>query len=92
MATPNINRTAEQDASVEKPDTDDEEQNASEASRDALSALEQRGREDDLKLKALRIEIKAGIDAINRGDFAEIEEPEIEDYLERLAAPPRHTR
>lgn len=41
-----------------------EYQNASEALRDALRALEQRRREDELKLKALRMQIKAGIDAI----------------------------
>ena len=40
-------------------------------------ALEQRRREDDLKLKALRVQIKAGIDAIKRGDFAEIEEADL---------------
>jgi len=87
MPTRNISLTAEQDAFVEKLVNAGEYQNASEALRDALRALEQRRREDDLKLKALRIQIKAGIDAIKRGDFAEIEETDFEDYLERL--PPR---
>ncbi len=58
----------------------------------ALRALEQRRREDDLKLKALRIQIKAGIDAIKRGDFAKIEETDLEEYLERLTAPRQRGR
>ena len=89
MPTRNISLTAEQDAFVEKLVNAGEYQNASEALRDALRALEQRRREDDLKLKALRIQIKAGIDAIKRGDFAEIEEADLEDYLERLTTAPR---
>jgi hypothetical protein len=43
---------------------------------------------DDLKLTALRIQIKAGIDAIKRGDFAEIEAADLESYLDRLAKRP----
>ena len=78
MPTRNISLTAEQDAFVEKLVNAGEYQNASEALRDALRALEQRRREDDLKLKALRIQIKASIDAIKRGDFAEIEEADLE--------------
>ena len=92
MPTRNISLTAEQDAFVEKLVDAGEYQNASEALRDALRALEQRRREDDLKLKALRIQIKAGIDAIKRGDFAEIEEADLEDYLERLTAPRQRAR
>lgn len=89
MPTRNISLTSEQDAFVEKLVKAGEYQNASEALRDALRALEQRRREDDLKLKALRIQIKAGIDAIKRGDFAEIEEADLESYFERLTATPR---
>ena len=92
MPTRNISLTAEQDAFVEKLVNAGEYQNASEALRDALRALEQRRREDDLKLKALRVQIKAGIDAIKRGDFAEIEEADLEDYLEGLTAPRQRKR
>ena len=86
MPTRNISLTAEQDAFVDKLVNAGEYQNASEALRDALRALEQRRREDSLKLKALRIQIKAGIDAIKRGDFADVEGANLEDYLERLTA------
>ena len=88
MPTRNVSLTAEQDAFVERLVKAGEYQNASEALRDGLRALEQRRREDDLKLKALRMQIKAGSDAIKRGDFAEIEEADLEGYLERLTATP----
>lgn len=88
MPTRNISLTVEQDAFVEELVKAGEYQNASEAVRDALRALEQRRQEDELKLKALRIQIKAGIDAIKRGDFAEIEEADLGGYLERLTATP----
>ena len=88
MPTRNISLTAEQDAFVEKLVRAGEYQNASEALRDALRALEQRRREDELKLKALRMQIKAGIDAIKQGDFAEVEEGDLDGYLEGLKATP----
>jgi antitoxin ParD1/3/4 len=89
MPTRNISLTSEQDAFVEKLVKAGEYQNASEALRDALRALEQRRREDELRLEALRIQIKAGIVAIKRGEFADVDESDLEDYLERLKAVPR---
>ena len=88
MPTRNISLTAEQDAFVENLVEVGEYQNASEAVRDALRALQQRRREGALKLKALRMQIKAGADALKRGEFAEIDEADMEDYLERLTPPP----
>jgi antitoxin ParD1/3/4 len=61
-----------------------EYQNASEAIRDTLRALQQRRREDALKLKALRLQIKAGVDALERGEFLEVDEADLETYLEGL--------
>jgi antitoxin ParD1/3/4 len=46
--------TPEQDSFVERIVKSGEYQNASEAIRDALRALQQRRKEDALKLKALR--------------------------------------
>ena len=89
MPTRNISLTDEQDAYVERLVQAGEYQNASEAVRDALRALAQRRREHDLKVKALRMQIKAGVDAIKRGDFAEIEESDLDDYLEQLKVVPR---
>jgi antitoxin ParD1/3/4 len=87
MPTRNISLTDEQDAFVEKVVEAGEYQNASEAVRDALRALQQRRREDALKLKALRIQIKAGVDALERGDFVEVDDAELDEYLEGLATP-----
>ena len=89
MPTRNISLTEEQDAYVAKLVQAGEYQNASEAVRDALRALAQRRREHDLKLKALRMQIKAGVDAIKRGDFTEIQESDLDDYLEELKVVPR---
>jgi len=84
MPTRNISLTPEQDAFVEKVVDAGEYQNASEAIRDALRVLQQRRKEDSLRLKALRAQIKVGIDAIDRGDFAEVDDADLEGYLERL--------
>ena len=65
-----------------------EYQNASEAIRDALRILQQRRREDALKLRALRDQVKAGVDALERGDFTEVADSDVDDYLEQLAGPP----
>ena len=88
MPTRNISLTAEQDAFVERVIKTGEYQNASEAIRDALRVLQQKRREDALKLKALRAHIKAGLDALERGDFTEVAEAELDDYLEGLTARP----
>jgi antitoxin ParD1/3/4 len=86
MATRNISLTPEQDAFVEKVVKAGEYQNASEAVRDALRALQQRRREDALKLKALRMHIKAGIDDLERGYFDEFDAKDLGAYLDGLAA------
>lgn len=88
MPTRNISLTSEQDEFVEKVVKAGEYQNASEAVRDALRALQQRRREDALKLKALRTQIKAGVDALDRGEFVEIDEANLDNYLEGLTAAP----
>ena len=44
------------------------------------------GDENAQKLEALRAKIKAGICALDRGDFVDIDEAELEDYFERLIA------
>jgi antitoxin ParD1/3/4 len=88
MPTRNISLTPEQDDFVERVVKSGEYQNASEAVRDALRALQQRRREDALKLKALRLQIKAGADALERGDFVEIDDADLDSYLEGLNTRP----
>jgi antitoxin ParD1/3/4 len=86
MPTRNISLTPEQDAFVDNVVKSGEYQNASEAIRDALRALQQRRKEDALKLKVLRQQIKAGVDALDRGDFVEVDESELETFFDGLTA------
>jgi len=92
MPTRNISLTPEQDAFVERIVEAGEYQNASEAVRDALRVLQQRRREDGLRLKALRAQLKAGVDALDRGDFSEIDETDLDVFLQRLTTPAKRAR
>ena len=64
-----------------------EYQNASEAVRDAIRALKQRRGEDALRLKALRAQVRAGVEALDRGAFAEVAEADLDAFLDGLTAP-----
>jgi antitoxin ParD1/3/4 len=86
MPTRNISLTPEQDAFIEEAVKSGEYQNASEAVRDALRVLQQRRREDALRLEALRWQIDAGIEALERGEFVEVDDTELDAYLDALAA------
>jgi antitoxin ParD1/3/4 len=83
-ATRNISLTREQDAFIAKVVKSGEYQNASEAVRDALRALQLRRKEDALKLKALREQLAIGIAAIDRGDFIDVEQADLGSYLKGL--------
>ncbi len=91
MPTRNVSLTAEQDAFVQKVVEAGEYQNASEAIRAALRVLQRQRREDALRLKVLRMQIKAGVDALERGDFIEIEAGDLDSYLEGLTATARNS-
>ncbi|BBK41230.1 addiction module antidote protein [Allostella vacuolata] len=84
MPTRNINLTAEQDAFVEEIVRAGKYQDASEAMRDAVRGLQHRIRTEDLKLDILRSQLQAGIDALDRGDFIEIEEADLDAALDAL--------
>ena len=85
MPTRNISLTPEHDAFLEEAVKSGEYQSASEAVRDALRALQQRRREDALRLEALRRQIDAGVEALDRGDFVELDDSELETYLAGLS-------
>jgi antitoxin ParD1/3/4 len=91
MPTRNISRTAEQDAFVATIVEAGEYQNASEAVRDALRALQQRRHEDALKLQVLRAQIQRGVAALDGGDATEIAERDLDSYLTSLT-PARSSR
>ena len=85
MPTRNVNLTPDQDAFVERMVKAGKYQNASEAIRDALRGLQQRWKEDELKLTLLRRRIKAGVDALEQGAFTEFDDPDLDSTLDRLA-------
>ncbi len=84
--------TAEQDAFIESVVSAGEYKDASEAIRDAIRALQQRRREDVLKLEVLRAQIKAGVDALDRGEYLELNGSELDAYLAGLTASGEHGR
>jgi antitoxin ParD1/3/4 len=90
MPTRNINLTHEQDEFVENIVRAGEYQNASEAIRDAVRALQQRRREDALKLERLRLRIEAGIDDLDRGEFVEVDDEDLEAFFDNLRHPEKN--
>ena len=92
MPTRNISLTREQDAFVDELVDSGDYQNASEAIRDALRVLRQRRREDALRLKVLRAELKVGVDALRRGDAVVVDEADLDRYLTSLTRPRRKRR
>jgi antitoxin ParD1/3/4 len=89
MPTRNISLTPEQDNFVDKVVKSGEYQNASEAIRDALRVLQQRRKEDALKLTVLRRQVEVGVDALERGDFVEIDDADLENFFEQLTVAPK---
>ncbi len=85
MPTREVDLTAEQDAFVEDVVRAGKYQDASEAIRDAVRGL--RLQADDLKLQLLRNELKAGLDALDRGDFTELDDADLDATLDGLSAP-----
>jgi len=88
MPTRNISLTPQQDAFVEQVVESGEYQNASEAVRDALRALQQRRQEDAAKLKALRAQINVGLADLERGDYTVVDERDLESFIAGLGRPP----
>ena len=86
MPTRNVNLTAEQDEFVDALVRSGKYQNASEAVRDAVRGLQQRWQQDELKLDLLRAQIKAGIDALDRGAYTEIDDADLDAALDDLAS------
>jgi antitoxin ParD1/3/4 len=84
MPTRNISLTPEQDAFIDEVIEAGEYQNASEAVRDAVRALQQRRAEDALKLERLRQAVRAGADALDRGDYTEVADEDLDAYLDNL--------
>lgn len=85
MPTRNISLTPEQDAFINKVLKTGEYRNASEAVRDAIRALQQRRAEEALKLEKLRLAIQQGVAALDRGEYTEVEDEDLDTFLDELA-------
>jgi len=82
MPTRNVVLTERQEELLERLVKSGRYQNASEVLRDGLRLVEQREAEDAGKLKALRKAARAGVGALDRGDFKEFENiDELQTYL-----------
>lgn len=87
MPTRNVSLTPEQDAFIDGVLKAGDYRNASEAMRDAIRALQQRRALEALKLDRLRLSIKAGVAALDRGEYDEVDDADLDAYLDGLAAP-----
>jgi len=87
MPTRNISLTREQDAFIEEVLEQGEYRNASEAVRDAIRALQQRRAQHALELDRLRLSIEAGVAAIERGDYVDVDDRDLDDYIDGLTEP-----
>jgi antitoxin ParD1/3/4 len=87
MPTRNISLTPEQDAFIDEVVKAGEYQNASEAVRDALRALQQRRKQDELRLELLRAQIALGVTALEEGNSTEVDGRELGRYLAEIVAP-----
>jgi antitoxin ParD1/3/4 len=85
MPTRNISLTPEQDAFIDEMLKAGKYRNASEALRDAIRALQQRRAEEALKLEQLRLAIQQGVAALDRGGYTEVEDENLDAFLDELA-------
>jgi|APGre2960657373_1045057.scaffolds.fasta_scaffold22180_4 antitoxin ParD1/3/4 len=85
MTTRNITLTAKQDALVDQMIRSGAYETASEAIGEALLGLQQRLEADESRRDLLRPEIKAGIDALDRGAFTDVSDEALDDALDDLA-------
>jgi antitoxin ParD1/3/4 len=74
MPTRNVNLTERLDAFIEDGVASGRYKNASEVVRAGLHLLEQRQQEDTAKLERLRAAVRAGEDAVARGEYVEVDE------------------
>jgi antitoxin ParD1/3/4 len=88
MPVRKISLAPEQDAFLDKMVQAGDYLNASEAVGDALRELRRRREEDHLRLENLRVAIQQGVAALDRGEFTEVADEELDGYLDELAVSP----
>jgi antitoxin ParD1/3/4 len=89
MTTRNITLTPEQDAFIDEMLNSGQYRNVSEAMRDAIRLLQEHRTEGALKLDNLRVLIQQGVAALDRGEFTELEDEDLDAYLDHLGSSAR---
>jgi len=89
MPTRNVSLTEHQDRFVTDAIADGRYQNASEVLREGLRLLEQRDAEDAAKLARLRSAVEEARAAVRRGDYDEVTDAGLADWLASLGATQR---
>ena len=60
--------------------------NVSEVVRDGLRLLEDTIKTEAIKLRALRALAKAGVDALNAGDYVEVRAADLGEYIDSISS------
>ncbi|MDQ3364623.1 MAG: type II toxin-antitoxin system ParD family antitoxin [Myxococcota bacterium] len=92
MPTRNISLTQRHDDFIDEVVDAGEDQNASEAVRDALRVLQERRKEAALELKAVRIQLQAGVDALERGDHDELTAGDFDGFVKAVTPSRKRSR
>lgn len=92
MPTRNVNLSPQQAKFITRSVGRGHFRNASEVVRAGLRLLEQRQREDQLKLEALRHIAKQAFDQIDRGDLKNLEVDGLAAFMEKMDAKVRASK
>ncbi len=84
MPTRNVSLTPEQDAFIDAVLQSGEYRNASEAVRDAIRGLQQRRALESLRLERMRLSVQAGVAALERGEYTEVDDSDLETLIDGL--------
>ncbi len=86
MPTQNVNLPDHQASFIRRKVKSGRYQNASEVVREGLRLLEQREREDELKLERLRLLVREGFDELDRGEVEAIEPGDLKGFIRSVSA------
>jgi len=92
MPTQNVNLPDRQADFIRRRVAEGRYQNASEVVRAGLRLLEQREREDQLKLRNLRRLVKEGFDQIDRGEYEVVTPDSLDAFMNSVSATDRRSR
>ena len=88
MPARTVSLTPEQDAFIGELLDQGEYRTANDAIGDAIGALRQRRALDARKRDQLHLSIQAGVAALDGGAYTDVEDADLDAYLDTLATPP----